>query len=260
MKNSVIYKIRNILNNKIYIGSAIDFNQRKKYHKYQLKNNKHHSIKLQRAWNKYGEGCFVFEIIETVDITDNLLTIEQKYLDLFKPWKTGYNVSKIAGSTLGVKHTQKTKDKMSKVKTGVKTGPRTIEAKKNMSKAQLNRDNKVFTEKRIRTMLEKDANIFKKIGNKSSITQKKNGLNSGKNNPNFNGDKVQIFNNSGELVYETTNDKFKQLCEENGLPIRCLIKSRLTNGGYKLFEKQKPKNISYIKYTGWYCKYKNTKI
>lgn len=61
---SCIYCIKNILNNKVYIGSSVNFNKRKNLHLHYLKNNKHHSNHLQKAWNKYGKENFVFEIIE----------------------------------------------------------------------------------------------------------------------------------------------------------------------------------------------------
>lgn len=46
---SGIYKIINVVNNKLYIGSAVNISGRFSTHKNQLKNEKHHSIVLQRA-------------------------------------------------------------------------------------------------------------------------------------------------------------------------------------------------------------------
>lgn len=71
----------------MYIGSTIDFIARKKYHLWQLKNNKHHSRHLQRTWNKYGENAFLIEIIKTVDIK-NMINNEQNLIDA----KGYYNV------------------------------------------------------------------------------------------------------------------------------------------------------------------------
>lgn len=59
-----IYKITCISNSKIYIGSSIDIKRRIQNHKAALRNNRHDNIHLQRAWNKYGENNFTFEIIE----------------------------------------------------------------------------------------------------------------------------------------------------------------------------------------------------
>jgi predicted GIY-YIG superfamily endonuclease len=51
---SGIYYIKNITNNKLYIGSSKDILKRFYEHKRLLRHNKHHSIRLQRAWDKYG--------------------------------------------------------------------------------------------------------------------------------------------------------------------------------------------------------------
>ena len=61
----VIYVIKNVHSNKLYFGSSVyGLTKRKRTHLTNLRNNKHHSIKLQRAWNKYGEEAFTFELIE----------------------------------------------------------------------------------------------------------------------------------------------------------------------------------------------------
>jgi len=49
---------------KVYIGQSVNILKRINGHKGYLKNNKHHSIHLQRAWNKYGSSNFTFELIE----------------------------------------------------------------------------------------------------------------------------------------------------------------------------------------------------
>lgn len=100
---SGIYKITNTLNGKIYIGSAVCFYKRKISHFDALRKNKHHSILLQRSFNKYGESNFTFKILELVEDKTRLIPREQFYLDLLKP---EYNICKVAGSTLGLKKTQ----------------------------------------------------------------------------------------------------------------------------------------------------------
>lgn len=107
-----IYKIKNITNNKIYIGSAINIEIRWKEHINDLKGNKHHSIKLQRAYNKYGKDNFVFEIVELCAV-DMLLIKEQEYINTYKSYIDGYNCSPTAGSRLGSIQTIETKNKIS---------------------------------------------------------------------------------------------------------------------------------------------------
>lgn len=60
-----IYKIKCLANGKVYIGQSKNIDKRWKEHRYELNRGIHHSIHLQRAWSKYGEDRFEFEIIET---------------------------------------------------------------------------------------------------------------------------------------------------------------------------------------------------
>ena len=85
-----IYKITNKINNKPYIGSSNNIKRRWRQHISLLNNNKHHSIKLQRAWNKYGQDNFKFEILEECEV-EKLLYLEQFYIDKYKAYFEGYN-------------------------------------------------------------------------------------------------------------------------------------------------------------------------
>jgi group I intron endonuclease len=112
-----IYQIRNIQNNKIYVGSSVNLKHRWLTHRHLLINGKHHSIILQRAWIKYGEDIFVFEILEYVDDKNLLIEAEQKWIDELKP---NYNVCPTAGSSLGWKHSEETKEKLRLLNLGEK--------------------------------------------------------------------------------------------------------------------------------------------
>lgn len=90
---SGIYIIRNIISGDFYIGSSINIKRRFYEHKTALTNNKHHSIILQRAWNKYGKDSFRFEELELID-NQHIICREQFYLDSLKPV---YNICNIAG-------------------------------------------------------------------------------------------------------------------------------------------------------------------
>lgn len=65
-QTSGIYKWTCTTTRKIYVGSAVNLRMRWYNHKTSLRKNKHVNSLLQRAWNKYGEECFVFEVIELV--------------------------------------------------------------------------------------------------------------------------------------------------------------------------------------------------
>ncbi len=90
-----IYKITNKINNKVYIGSSKNITYRWKQHIDSLESKKHHNIKLQLDWNKYGYCNFTFEILEIVKNNDNLLKREQYYIDKFKSYsdELGYNIT-----------------------------------------------------------------------------------------------------------------------------------------------------------------------
>lgn len=106
-----IYKITNVINNKVYVGSAINIDLRWKEHLNDLKNNKHHSIKLQRSYTMHGKENFIFQVIELCD--KNLLIVkEQEYINYLNSYKNGYNCLPIAGSRLGSTQTVLTKDKI----------------------------------------------------------------------------------------------------------------------------------------------------
>ena len=93
----------------------------------------HHSSKLQKLYNEYGLESFNFEIIEKVDNVDFLIETEQKWLDSLAP---ELNMTLIAGlnSSLGMKRSQVTKDKISLKLRGI---IRSEETKNKISKSKL---------------------------------------------------------------------------------------------------------------------------
>ena len=83
-KKSGIYCIINIKNGHKYIGSSTNMYQRLMCHRSWLRRGSHHSIYLQRAWNKYGESMFECYTIEYID--QNLLEGREKfYINSIKP-------------------------------------------------------------------------------------------------------------------------------------------------------------------------------
>jgi group I intron endonuclease len=75
-----IYKIINIINNKFYVGSAVDLKRRKARHFSELRTGKHNNKHLQAAWGKYGEQAFVFVVVEEVHVDADLLAAENIWL------------------------------------------------------------------------------------------------------------------------------------------------------------------------------------
>lgn len=111
---SGIYSIINIENNKQYIGSSINIGKRIKEHIRRLNKNIHHSIKLQRSWNKYEEKSFKIKVLEFCS-KDNLIKNENYYLNKLSPF---FNISKDAKSPmLNRKHKAETIEKFKLRKT-----------------------------------------------------------------------------------------------------------------------------------------------
>ena len=114
---SGIYAIRNKVNGKIYVGSAKHIQKRWLLHKHHLNNDKHHSTKLQRSWNKHGKEVFEFGIIE-ICAPIYLIEREQYWLDYFNVVEEGYNHHPLARSALGTKRSEECKRRMSEYRKG----------------------------------------------------------------------------------------------------------------------------------------------
>jgi group I intron endonuclease len=129
IRKSGIYKIYNTLNNKFYIGSAVNFRKRFNKHISDLRKNKHHSLLLQNSYNLHGHEHFRFVILEIIDNKSDLSVREQYYLDLLNPNdpNIGYNICSIVGSRLGVTINEETRLKKSIKQREVMSRPDVIE-------------------------------------------------------------------------------------------------------------------------------------
>lgn len=114
-KISGVYLLINILNNKVYVGSSLNINKRIKRHFNELRKNIHYNLHLQNAFNKYGESSFKSEIIEKNILEENIIIKEQFYINKYDShnFECGYNICEFAYTTLGYKHSEDTKKKMS---------------------------------------------------------------------------------------------------------------------------------------------------
>ena len=128
-----VYRIRNKINDKRYVGSAQDFDERWEGHKKELRKGIHANPYLQRAWNKYGEKNFAFEIEEEIKGSRNeAFDREQVYLD--KGFELGilYNVARKAG---GGNFGEEVNQKISKARKGQSLGPPSEGHKRKLSVA-----------------------------------------------------------------------------------------------------------------------------
>lgn len=88
-----IYKIRNIVTNKIYIGSSTNIGKRWRDHKWHLKEGIHHNSHLQSSYNKYGLKNFIFSIEIECGVND-LLYEEKKTVLKYKSKDRNFGYNK----------------------------------------------------------------------------------------------------------------------------------------------------------------------
>lgn len=102
MMRSGVYSIRHIATGRRYIGSAVMLTRRWRRHLVDLRAGRHHSQKLQRAWNKYGSDEFVFEPL-LICAPRDLLSYEEAAIAAFDGVSGGFNAAHRARSAAGVK-------------------------------------------------------------------------------------------------------------------------------------------------------------
>lgn len=129
-----VYKITNLINNKIYIGSSTSIKNRFVQHKRLLRINNHFNKHFQSAWNKYGEENFRFEILIECKM-EKLNIYEDEQILLFKSnnRKYGYNKRIDCKTNFGLKASPETREKLRLSHLGHK---RSKETQEKISKAR----------------------------------------------------------------------------------------------------------------------------
>jgi hypothetical protein len=99
-KPAGVFQVKNLVNGKILLGSSLNLEGPLNSHKFMLGMGSHRNDELQKEFNQYGSENFVFEILETVKVTDDpnfnladeLTLIEQIWLEKLQPFgERGYN-------------------------------------------------------------------------------------------------------------------------------------------------------------------------
>ena len=85
-----------------------------KVHVNELIRGSHHNRRLQNAWNKYGDGCFKFYVLEECEV-ENLDDRETFWINNLGSFENGYNLDFGGKGTRGYKHTDEEIEKMRKV-------------------------------------------------------------------------------------------------------------------------------------------------
>lgn len=185
----IIYQIKNIKSNKLYVGQTIQhFNRRLRRHINCLKKNNHPNQYLQNSWNKHGKENFKFEILEKCDNIDILNEREEYWINKLKSHHTinGFNLmwggnnnkhseeskKKMSDSHIGIfegednpfynrTHSKETKEKWSKKRKGKQKGKNNPFFGKTHSDEVINKINKTRKERKVnyRSVMQIDMNL-----------------------------------------------------------------------------------------------------
>lgn len=89
-----VYKIRNSVNQKLYIGiTKYEISKRFSVHKQRANAKSHGNLKLYNAINKYGIDAFTIELIESVENRDIANEREQYWIKYYDSLENGYNMT-----------------------------------------------------------------------------------------------------------------------------------------------------------------------
>lgn len=168
-----IYKITNMINNKVYIGQAQDIKRRWKEHRFSSKQG---STVLYLAMRKYGIENFSFEIIEECSMEEmsekEIFYIKQYNSYVHAENSNGYNMTLGGEGNRGFLVSMKTRKKISESKKGIFP---TEETRRKLSELRRGEGNSMFNKQH-------------SLETKKKISENKKGCNKGEKS--FNSKKV----------------------------------------------------------------------
>lgn len=99
-----VFLIRNMVNDKVFVGVGLDLSGIINSHKFQLKMGVHRNRRLQSDWNEFGSENFAFEILDQLEPREetgddgrkDLEFLEALWLEKLLPFGSrGYNKRKL---------------------------------------------------------------------------------------------------------------------------------------------------------------------
>lgn len=239
-----IYKITNNVNGKVYIGQSINIKARWKDHIHALNREDSKCTLLQRAWNKYKQENFSFDILELCS-EDMLDEVETKYINIYDSCKNGYNIEpggnankhlsdetkqKLREAHLGMKMSDETRKKMSESRMGTKNpmyGQTHSEAtRKKISDAAKGRPGRPCTE------YQKECARLANLGKIVSEETRKKISEANKGNIPHNKNLRPVYCIELNKVFENASSAGNELGIRSGNIISCCEHTRKTCGGY----------------------------
>jgi group I intron endonuclease len=109
MRENIVYKITNKINNKIYIGCTTQGLKDRKQEHYSRCFKVGYKSKLCDSMRKHGFDNFEFEIIKECETSEEMFSNEIYYIGFYNSKEKGYNLTIGGEGCLGYKHTEETK-------------------------------------------------------------------------------------------------------------------------------------------------------
>lgn len=239
-----IYKITNNVNGKVYIGQSVNIKARWKDHIHALNRGSSRCALLQRAWNKYKQENFSFEILELCS-EDMLDAVEMKYIDFYDSHNNGYNIEsggnankhlsdetkqKLRDAHLGMKASDETRQKMSESRMGDKNPmygqTHSESARKKMSDAAKGRTGRPCTD------YQKECARIANLGKEVSEKTRKKISEANKGNIPYNRNPRPVYCIELQKIFECASIAGKELNIRSSNILNCCEKTRKTCGGY----------------------------
>lgn len=103
-----VYKMWFEGNDKVYIGSSRNINNRLRTHVKELLDGVHTNIHLTKDFRKYGLLYMRWEVVEVIESPSNqqLLSRESYYINLYKSNINGYNKASYASNRMAIKNNE----------------------------------------------------------------------------------------------------------------------------------------------------------
>lgn len=230
--NCGIYKITNVVNGKFYIGSSNNLKKRKREHFWSLDKGNHVNAHLQRAYDKYGKDSFEFDVLEFLNNDENLLEIEQFYIDTTDccNLSVGYNINEYAvggglkgenNPNFGKKMSEEQKEKIRKTLLGHHVSETTKKLMSANRKGKMvGKDNHNFGKPRTKEQKERHSEMLKGrfLGDKNPAARK-----------------VVQLSKDGEFIkiHNTLKDGATEIGALSPNIVKCCKGIYNTTGGYK---------------------------
>ena len=147
--SSGIYVIRNLVNDKLYVGKSVHIENRWLEHQSDLGNGRHANIHLQRAYDKYGPDNLLHEVLELCE-EDVLDSREIYWINHFGGHESErlYNMTAGGEGFAGGHHTEEAKKKIAQAQVG--KPPIDAEARAKISEAHKGKVVSAETRERMR--------------------------------------------------------------------------------------------------------------